>query len=91
MKLKENHYYLIDISFCGYKIKVVKYLGISSNRNLDAKYKSFACIDFTPNFPHNGITENGNHGELGKCIYLHDRDFKALKELSKEEVMVEML
>jgi len=88
MELKENHYYLINISFDNLKIKVVKYLG---KRMDGSKYISFEFINFYTNYHHNGITQNGNHGEIGKCIYLCDKDFKVLKELSKEGVMLELL
>ena len=92
MKLKKNKYYLIKCSFLNSLINknnnskvVVKYLGKISDFA-----DSFECSIETY-MTHDGETPDGNKGREGYCIYLAKPTYKVVKELTKEEAMIERL
>jgi len=69
---------------------IVKYLGISKKRTVNT-FQSFEIINCKPKCDHNGKTDNNNSGKYGYCVYDIINDVEVIKELTKEEIMMELL
>ena len=93
LKLKKNKYYLITCEWldditCEHNYKyVAKFLGYMDRRHTNASFET----NVKNHFYHNGVTLDRNSGKTGYCIYLSFNTFKIIKELTPEEVMIEIL